>query len=54
MNREMRTRVRLAKVNRPNNNVTFDTVEGKPLMRFDEIPVKRCDALLSTEARVVA
>ncbi|MDL2315706.1 hypothetical protein LJC59_01295 [Desulfovibrio sp. OttesenSCG-928-A18] len=53
MNRETRTRVRLAKVNRQNNNVTFDTVEGKKVMRFDEIPVRRCDALLKTEARVI-
>lgn len=54
MNRNVRTRLRLAKLEHRNNNVTFDTTEGKKVMRFDEFPVKRCDAILKTEARITA
>ncbi|MDR3361871.1 MAG: hypothetical protein LBO64_03385 [Desulfovibrio sp.] len=54
MNRAVRTRLRLAKVGLTlNANVTFDNVEGKKIMRFDEIPVRRTDALVNTEAQVV-
>ncbi|MDR1242318.1 MAG: hypothetical protein LBM00_06015 [Deltaproteobacteria bacterium] len=55
MNRQTRTRLRIAKVEKSlAGTVTFDSVEGKKIMCFDEIPVKRCDAIVTTEARVVA
>jgi len=54
MNREARTRLRLARLNKENVRLTFDNVEGKKVMKFDEIPVRRCDALIKTEARVTA
>lgn len=53
MNRQARTRLRLARLNKSNVQLTFDNVEGKKIMSFDEIPVKRSDALLLTEKTVV-
>jgi hypothetical protein len=53
MNRQARTRLRLARLNKVNVQLTFDNVEGKKIMSFDEIPVKRSDAILLTEKRVV-
>lgn len=35
------------------SNLNLDNVAGKSVMSFDGIPVKRCDALLNTEATVV-
>ena len=37
------------------NNVEFEVsnVEGKPVATFQGYPLKRCDAILSTEAQVV-
>jgi hypothetical protein len=35
------------------NNLSWETVAGKRVIMFDNIPVRRCDALLNTEARVV-
>ena len=52
MNRPMRTRLRMAKLNKENVRLSFDTVEGKKVTYFDEIPVRRCDAIVNTEARV--
>lgn len=34
------------------NNLTFETVAGKRVMMFDGIPIKRCDAILNTEATI--
>lgn len=36
-----------------NSTLTMDTVAGKRVVAFDGVPVKRCDALLKTEAVVV-
>jgi hypothetical protein len=52
MNRPVRTRLRLARLNKDNVRLTFDNVEGKKVMAFDGIPVKRCDAIVNTEALV--
>ncbi|MDR1490597.1 MAG: hypothetical protein LBS65_09000 [Desulfovibrio sp.] len=52
MNRAARTKLRLARLNKENVRLTFDNVEGKKVMAFDGIPVKRCDAIVSTEAQV--
>lgn len=52
MNRSARTKLRLARLNKTNVQLTFDTVEGKKVMAFDGIPVKRCDAISKDEAKV--
>ena len=36
-----------------NSTLTMDTVAGKQVVAFDGVPVRRTDALLLTEARVV-
>lgn len=51
-NRHIRTKLRLGILERIASNLTWETVAGKRVMMFDEIPVKRCDALLNTETRV--
>jgi hypothetical protein len=38
--------------NKVASNLNLDTAMGKTVMSFDGIPVRRCDALLSTEATV--
>ncbi|MGL4813226.1 MAG: phage major capsid protein [Beijerinckiaceae bacterium] len=38
--------------NAKNVNLTLETVAGKRVMMFDEVPVKRCDALLNTETAI--
>jgi len=53
MRRDVRTRLRLARLDKENVRLTFDNVEGKKVMAFDEIPVKRCDAISLTEKQVV-
>ncbi|MDR2604262.1 MAG: hypothetical protein LBC55_02795 [Desulfovibrio sp.] len=53
MNRQTRTHLRLARLNKGNVQLSFDDVEGKKVMVFDEIPVRRSDAVLNTELRVV-
>lgn len=53
VNRNIREKLRLGILNRISSNLTFETVEGKRVMMFDDIPVKRTDALLNNEARVV-
>ncbi|AIL33100.1 major capsid protein [Basilea psittacipulmonis] len=53
LNRELRTHLRLGIQERIASNLTWETVAGKPVLTFDGIPVHACDAVLSTEARVV-
>lgn len=52
MRRKVRTALRNQIRTDTNVNLTFDTVAGKKVMSFDEIPVRRCDELLLTEAQV--
>jgi hypothetical protein len=52
MNRRARTRLRTAMLNKHNVQLTPENVAGKKVASFDEIPVKRCDAILLTEAKV--
>ncbi len=52
MNRSARTRLRLAKTNKSNVQLTPETVEGKKVLTFDGIPVKRCDGITSTESAI--
>jgi hypothetical protein len=54
VNRTIRENLRLGIVEKIANNLTWETVEGKRVMTFDDIPVKRLDALLNNEGRVVA
>ncbi|CAB3931634.1 major capsid protein [Achromobacter insolitus] len=53
VNRTVRTKLRLGILNKIANNLSWETVAGKRVMMFDDIPVRRTDALLSTEARIV-
>lgn len=54
VNRNIREKLRLGILNRVSSNLTWETVSGQRVMMFDDIPVKRTDALLNNEARVVA
>ena len=52
MNRSARTRLRLARTNKSNVQLTPENVEGKKVLTFDGIPVKRCDGISLKEAKV--
>lgn len=52
-NRTIREALRKGILERTSNNLTWETVEGKRVLTFDDIPLKRTDALLNNEARVV-
>ena len=53
MNRQIRESLRLGIIEKiAPATLTAETVAGKPVIMFDGIPVKRCDQLLKTEARV--
>lgn len=54
MNRRVRTALRQNIIKIPNVNLVFDNVSGKMITYMNEIPVRRVDALLNTEARVTA
>lgn len=51
-NRSISTALRLQTLEKTNVNLTFDSVEGKKVLAFDGIPIRRVDALLNTEAAV--
>jgi len=53
VNRNIREKLRLGILEKIATNLTFETVAGKRVLTFDEIPVMRTDALLNSEARVV-
>lgn len=52
-NRTIRECLRLGILERTSSNLTWETVEGKRVMTFDDIPFRRTDALVNNEARVV-
>lgn len=52
MNRSTRTRLRLARTNKNNVQLTPETVEGKKVLTFDGLPVKRSDGILTAETQV--
>lgn len=53
MNRRVRSFLRRQIVNAVSNStLTMENVAGKKVMYFDEVPVRRVDALLNTEAAV--
>ena len=53
MNRTLRSFLRRQNVNKvAAGTLMYDEVAGKPALMFGEVPVRRVDALLNTEARV--
>ena len=50
--RKVLTALRLQILAKSNVNLSFENVAGKRIVMFDGIPVRRCDALLETEAQV--
>jgi len=54
VNRTIREALRLGIQEKIANNLSWESVEGKRVMTFDDLPVKRCDALINTEGRVIA
>lgn len=52
MNRSLRTALRLGILNKVSSQLTWETVAGKRVLMFDEIPVRRVDALKPTESAV--
>ena len=53
MNRNIREKLRLGILEKVSSNLNWESVAGKRVMTFDDIPVRRSDALISTESRVV-
>ena len=53
MNRRLREKLRLGILEKISTNLTWETISGERVMTFDDIPVRRTDALVNTEARVV-
>ena len=51
--RNIRENLRLGILEKISGNLSWETVSGKRVMTFDDIPVRRTDALVNTEARVV-
>lgn len=51
-NRNIREKLRLGILEKITNQLNWETVAGKRVMTFDDIPVRRCDQLLNTEAVV--
>jgi len=55
MNKRVKSFLRRQIMNKTvNSTLTMDSVAGKPVMSFDGIPVRRCDAILNNEAGIVA
>ena len=53
-NRTIRSFLRRQTVNKvASGTLAYDNVAGKPTLSFGEVPVRRIDALINTEARVV-
>jgi hypothetical protein len=53
MNRILRESLRLGIIEKTATQLTWDTVAGQHVMNFSGVPVRRSDALLNTEARIV-
>ncbi|MDY0242214.1 MAG: hypothetical protein RBR34_08555 [Rhodospirillaceae bacterium] len=52
VNRTIREKLRLGILSKTSSNLSWETVAGKRVMTFDDIPVRRTDALLNTESVV--
>ncbi len=53
MNRRLREKLRLGILEKVSSNLSWETVSGQRVMTFDDIPVRRTDALINTESRVI-
>ena len=53
VNETIETYLHLQAMQKTNVRLTLDEVDGQPVVKFLGIPVKCCDAILDTEARVV-
>lgn len=51
-NRTVRSFLRRQIMNKDNVNLTLENVAGKKVLAFDGVPVRKTDAILSTEAKV--
>ena len=51
-NKTIKSFLRRQITNKSNVNLTLDNVAGKHQLAFDGIPIKKCDAILNTEAVV--
>lgn len=51
-NKTIRSYLRRQTTNKSNVNLTMEQVAGKKALMFDEIPIRRVDAILDTEAQV--
>lgn len=51
-NKTIRTKLRFGINEKTTNQLTYETVAGKRIMAFDNIPVRRCDRILNTEAAI--
>lgn len=52
MSKSVRSALRFAILNKISTNLTWETFNGKRVVMFDDIPVRRVDAILETEALV--
>jgi hypothetical protein len=52
VNRTIREKLRLGILEKIASNLSWETIEGRRVMQFDDIPVRRCDALMNAEAQV--
>jgi hypothetical protein len=52
VNRTIREKLRFGILSKASNNLSWESVAGKRVMTFDDIPVRRTDALLNTETVV--
>jgi hypothetical protein len=53
MHRTLRTAMRKKNIAQSTSQTTFDTVGGKRVLAFDDVPVRRLDSLLKTETAVL-
>lgn len=53
MNRVARTYLEIQALNKNNMLLRFDEWHGKPVTTFRGVPIRTCDAILNTEARLV-
>lgn len=52
VNRNIREKLRIGILEKISNQVNWETVEGKRVLLFDDIPVRRLDRLTDTEAEI--
>ncbi len=52
VNRTIREKLRLGITEKLATNLSWESVAGKRVMMFDDIPVRRCDAILNTESAI--